>query len=58
MATETEIVQIAQAWFVETPQGRVGPMDTRQEAVNYLKLMQIASAAGSEIACTEQECLI
>lgn len=58
MATESQIVQTAQAWFVETPQGRVGPMETQQEAANYLKLMQIASAAGSEIACTEQECLI
>lgn len=58
MAANIQIVQTAQAWFVETPQGRFGPMETQQEATNYAKLLQMASAAGSETACTDAECLI
>jgi hypothetical protein len=58
MATDVQIIQAAQGWFVDTPQGRFGPMETQQEAISYAKLLQIASAAGSETACTDAECLI
>ncbi len=51
------IVRTGQGWFVETPTGRAGPMETQTEANDYLSLMRTAYAAGSEIACTEQECL-
>lgn len=58
MAEQAQIVQTGQGWFVETLQGRFGPMDTRQEAANYLKLMQLADAAGTDTACTEADCLV
>jgi hypothetical protein len=57
MATNVQIIQTAQAWFVDTPQGRFGPMESQQEAQNYAKLLQMASAAGCETACTDAECL-
>lgn len=56
MSNDAKVVQTGQGWFVETSQGRVGPMDSRTEAKTYLSLMRIAQAAGSEIACTEEEC--
>ncbi len=52
-----QIVRTGQGWFVETPNGRVGPMDSQAEANTYLSLMRTAYAAGSETACTDQECL-
>jgi len=55
MATENRVVQIGQHWYVETAQGRIGPMDSEQEAFRYLRLQQLASAAGSETACIETE---
>ena len=58
MATEIEIIQTGDSWFVLTPEGRFGPMDTQQEALHYAELLQLASAAGSETACTDAECLI
>ena len=58
MATEIQIIQSGQSWFVVTPEGRYGPMESQQEANNYLKLLQLASAAGSETACTDAECLV
>ena len=58
MATETHVVQTGSVWYVETPSGRIGPMGTQKEAQDYLTLMQIAYAAGSETACTEAECLL
>lgn len=58
MATDIQIVQNGQVWYVVTAEGRFGPMDTEQEALSYAKLLQLASAAGSEIACTDAECLI
>ncbi len=57
MSDEQQIVQTSQGWFVETPEGRVGPMESQSEARSYLFLMRAAVAAGSEIACTEQECI-
>lgn len=58
MANDIQVIQSGQVWFVETPQGRFGPMETLQEANNYVNLMCLALAAGNEIACTDEECLI
>ena len=57
MVTDIQVVQIGKYWFVETVAGRIGPMDSEQEAIRYIRLQQLASAAGSETACTEAECL-
>lgn len=56
MATDTTIIQTGQGWFIETPTGRVGPMDSQTEAHAYLALMRLATAAGTEVACTDAEC--
>jgi len=56
MNNDAKVVQTGQGWFVESSQGRVGPMDSQSEASTYLSLMRIAQAAGSEVACTEKEC--
>jgi hypothetical protein len=58
MATDIEVIQSGQSWYVVTPEGRFGPMDNQQEALNYAKLLRLASAAGNEVACTDAECLI
>lgn len=55
MATDNHVVQIGKHWFVESKQGRVGPMDSELEAIRYIRLLQLASAAGNETACTEAE---
>ncbi len=56
MSNDTKVIQTSHGWFVETAQGRVGPMESQTEANTYLKLMRMAQAAGSEVACTESEC--
>ena len=56
MANDTTVIQTGQGWFIDSPDGRVGPMDTQAEAQAYLALMHLATAAGSEVACTEAEC--
>ena len=56
MATETAVIQAGNGWYVETPDGRVGPMESQKEANAYLALMRIATAAGTEVACTDAEC--
>ncbi len=56
MATEINVIHTGQGWYIETPQGRVGPMESQQDANAYVSLMQIAVAAGTEVACTEAEC--
>ena len=56
MANESKVIQTAQGWFVETPAGNIGPMDSRTEAAAYLSLMLKMDAAGMETACTENEC--
>lgn len=53
---EAKIVQTGQGWFVETPQGRFGPMDSSAEAHRYLSLLRVVQAAGNEVACTEDGC--
>ena len=56
MANDARVIQTPQGWFVETPGGNFGPMDSEYEANTYLSLMIKVSAAGSETACTEAEC--
>ena len=56
MSNNPKVIQTSQGWFVETAQGRVGPMESKAEANTYLKLMLMAQAAGREVACTENEC--
>jgi len=56
MSNVAKVVQTSQGWFVETAEGRVGPMESKAEANTYLRLMRVAQAAGSEVACTESEC--
>lgn len=56
MSSDAKIIQTGQGWYVETAQGRVGPMDSQAEARTYLSLMRVAQAAGTEVACTDSEC--
>lgn len=56
MSDRNRVIQTSQGWFVETAQGRVGPMESKAEADTYLKLMRVVQAAGREIACTDNEC--
>ncbi|MEJ2360990.1 MAG: hypothetical protein P8Z75_06125 [Gammaproteobacteria bacterium] len=58
MATDMQITQRGQSWYVTTPNGLIGPLGSEQEAADYVRLLQLALAAGSEIACTEEECLL
>lgn len=58
MAPDIQVMQSGQSWYVVTPEGRVGPLDSEQEARRYARLLQLASAAGSETACTDAECLV
>ena len=55
MASNIQVVASGQFWFVETPDGRVGPMDTEHEAICYARLLQLALAAGSETACIDSD---
>ncbi len=58
MASETQVTQTAQGWFVESPSGKFGPMDSEQEATACLSLIIKVNAAGSETACTDAECFV
>lgn len=57
MASEVQVMQNGASWYVVTTDGRFGPLDSEQEATDYARLLQLAMAAGSEIACTDDECL-
>ncbi|MBI3561960.1 MAG: hypothetical protein HY080_09635 [Gammaproteobacteria bacterium] len=56
MASELRVVHTPQGWFVETPVGNIGPIDSQQEADQYVALMHTASIARAEMACTDWEC--
>ena len=56
MATEIQVIHAGQSWYIDTPEGRIGPMESQKEANAYLALMRIAMVAGTEVACTEAEC--
>ena len=57
MASKVQVTQNGTSWYVVTADGRFGPLDSEQEATDYARLLQLALAAGSEIACTDDECL-
>lgn len=58
MDGSTKVIHTPQGWFVESPGGRIGPMDSQQQANDYLALMSAANAARDEIACTDAECFV
>lgn len=57
MTSKAQLTQSGTFWYVVTAQGRFGPLDSEEEAAEYAQLLQLAMAAGSETACTEDECL-
>lgn len=57
MASEIQLMQSGTSWYVVTAEGRFGPFDSQPEAAEYARLLQVAAAAGSEIACTDDECM-
>ena len=56
MANELRSIHTATGWFVETPLGMLGPMDSQLEAEQYIALMHAAHMARAEMACTDHEC--
>lgn len=56
MAADFQIVQTMTGWFVETPQGKMGPVTTQQEADALLSVLRTATYARTEMACTDTEC--
>lgn len=57
MAKEPHIYQKdGLGWYVETAGNLEGPMDSCQDARAYLRLMQLASAARTEVVCLDREC--
>lgn len=58
MAIELRIVQTGAGWFVETPVGTMGPMESQQEADALIALMNTAAVARAEMACTDSECFL
>jgi hypothetical protein len=58
MTNEQRIYQSQHGWFIETPGNLEGPMESREEAVNYANLLnRVGMARSQEVACTDQECL-
>ena len=45
-------------WFIEMADRLEGPLDSREEAHSYLKLILLACAARNEIACLDKECFV
>ncbi len=56
MATDSNIIHKSSGWYIETPLGPIGPMDSQQEADQFLNLMNTASIARAEMGCTDSEC--
>lgn len=44
-------------WFIDMAGKVEGPLDSCEDAQRYLKLIVLACAARSEVACLERECL-
>ena len=58
MKNESRIIHLQnQGFYVETPTGTHGPVESKEEARDLLSLMLKVNAAGSEIVCTDKECL-
>ena len=45
-------------WFIELADRIEGPLDSCEEAQNYLKLVLLAGAARTGFACLDRECLV
>ena len=45
-------------WFIELAGKVEGPLDSCEEAQNYLKLILLACAARTEVVCLDHECLV
>ena len=57
MAKEPHIYQKdGIGWYVETAAGLEGPLDSCQDARDYLQLMMMVSAARTEFVCLDREC--
>jgi hypothetical protein len=56
MANDINVIHKSSGWYVETPLGPIGPMDSQQEADQFLCLMKTASIARAEMGCTDAEC--
>ncbi len=58
MVREPRIYQKnGQGWYVESTDNLEGPLDSCQDAQQYLQLMQRVKAARTEIVCLDRECL-
>lgn len=56
MAAEFQIVHTQTGWFIETPQGKMGPVANQQEADALLAILRTATFARTEMACLDTEC--
>lgn len=46
-------------WFIEAADGVEGPMESRQEAMEYSRLLELVVAArSSEVVCLDKECFL
>lgn len=43
-------------WYIDSAGILEGPLDSRQDAQQYLQLMKVASAARTEVVCIDREC--
>ncbi|MDH5409429.1 MAG: hypothetical protein OEZ33_11805 [Gammaproteobacteria bacterium] len=58
MATEARIYQHeGHGWFIEIAGHTAGPLDSANDAREYLHLVEKTRAARTECACLESECL-
>ena len=58
MAKETNIYQSEDhGWYIESCGQVFGPMESSQDAQEYLQLLERANAARTEVACLDKECL-
>lgn len=58
MAKEAHIIQKeGLGWYIESAGSLEGPLDSCQDAQQYLQLMQMVWAARLEVVCLDRECL-
>ncbi|MDH5767152.1 MAG: hypothetical protein OEZ38_14150 [Gammaproteobacteria bacterium] len=43
-------------WYIDTGDRQEGPVDSRQDAVQLLNLLQLTDAARTEFVCLDREC--
>lgn len=57
MAKEQRIYHNKTGWFIELADHVEGPMDSREEALNFANLLnRVGMARSGEVACTDKEC--